>query len=69
MSRKHSNAPKLPHEFASWKECRDYYSLEAIFRGQLMERNPSDSNKRSYKKAARLAMAAEAQRAKGGREP
>lgn len=50
----------IPLEFESWEECRDYWALEAVFRGQLYDRNKSPRNKRRYMKAAKNAVAANA---------
>ena len=47
-----------PPGFDSWEQCRDYYSLEALFLGQYYDRHPGPRNKKRYMKAARLAVAA-----------
>lgn len=41
-----------PRGYSSWEECRDYWSLEAIFRGQLLDRRPGPRNARRYEDAA-----------------
>jgi hypothetical protein len=50
--------PKPPADFESWEDCRDYWALESIFRGQWADRHPSKRNKERYMKAAKLAVAA-----------
>lgn len=57
-------APDPPPPFESWEQCRDYYSLEALFFGQHYDRHPGPRNKKRYMKAARLAVAANSRCAK-----
>lgn len=49
----------IPTRFSTWKECRDYYALEAIFLGQLYDRNKTAANKRRYREAAAKALEAD----------
>ncbi len=51
----------LPREFETWEQCRDYYALDAIFLGQLLERRPGPRNKKRYIEAAKKAVAANRQ--------
>ncbi len=49
-----------PSPFASWEQCRDYYSLEALFLGQNHDRHPGPRNKAAYDRAAQCAVDANA---------
>jgi len=44
--------------FESWEDCRDFYALEAIFLGQLLDRKPGKANRKRYGRACDLASAA-----------
>lgn len=47
-----------PTEFKSWEQCRDYYSLEAMFLGQYYSCHKTKANKQRYSRASKLAIAA-----------
>ena len=52
---------EVPPEFKNWEQCRDYYALEALFFGQLLDRQPGLRNKKRFAAAARKAVAANKQ--------
>lgn len=45
----------MPAGFDTWEHCRDFYSLEALFLGQLHNRRPGPRNKKRYLAAAQKA--------------
>lgn len=47
-----------PPPFQTWEECRDYYALESIFLGKLLDRRPGAGNQRRYEEASQKAIGA-----------
>ena len=45
----------IPAGFSCWRECRDYYALEALFLLQVYERSRTRANRKRYEEAARKA--------------
>jgi len=48
----------IPAGFESWEQCRDYYSLEALFRGMHLDRHPGPRNEERFKRVTLLAQEA-----------